>query len=383
MRWTPIFRQLAIRVSLLLAVLAPLLLVACLGRQSAPEFRGIDGWINAGPLTLQTLRGRVVLVDFWTYSCVNCIRTFPYLRDWHRKYSDLGLVIVGVHTPEFEFEKRRENVEDAARIHGLEYPIAQDNDYATWNNYGNNSWPAKYLIDQHGDIRYHHFGEGAYAETEEKIRELLAETGISVEYIETNSDPDPEFDDRAYAADPARRLTRELYAGYERNQTLPSSAFASLYGTTPAYIMHEEYYQQKDADIFYQDLGEHLNHFIFLQGLWRNGPQSLTHARTTVAFEDYIAIKFYANSVNAVMSPEGGPGVRVRVTLDGEPLGRSPAGDDISFDADGESYVLVDQSRMYSLVKQPEFSDHELKLSADSAEFSFFAFSFGAYAEGP
>ena len=375
--------QQVIRLSLLLAVLAPLLLGACFGRQFAPEFRGIGGWINTRPLTLERLRGKVVLVDFWTYSCVNCIRTFPYLRDWHQKYGDLGLVIVGVHTPEFEFERRRDNVEEAARVHGLEYPIALDSNYATWNAYMNNSWPAKYLIDQHGDIRFRHFGEGAYAETEEKIRELLAETGFSVDHIQANTDPDPVIDDHAFSADPARRLTRELYAGYERNQTLPSSAFASLVGSTPAFIMHEEYYQQKDANIFYQDLDEHFNHFIFLQGLWHNGPQSLTHARTTENLEDYIAIKFYATSVNVVMSPEGGPGVRVRVTLDGEPLGRAWAGDDIRFDTDDDSYVLVNQPRMYSLVKQREYGDHELKLSANSANFSLFAFTFGAYAEGP
>ena len=164
-------------------------------------------------------------------------------------------------------------MEEAARVHGLDYPIALDSNYATWNAYSNNSWPAKYLIDQHGDIRFRHFGEGAYAETEEKIRELLAETGFSVEHIPANSDPDPVMDDRAFSADPARRLTRELYAGCERKPTLPSSAFAGRVGSTPAYIMHEEYYQQKDAVIFYQDLGEHFNHFIFLQGLWHNGPQ--------------------------------------------------------------------------------------------------------------
>ena len=163
----------------LLGLLA-LLLGACFGLQAAPEVRRIDGWINSQPLTLDELQGKVVLVDFWTYSCVNCIRTFPYLKDWHEKYTDYGLVIIGVHTPEFEFEKRKENVVEAARAYGLEYPIAQDNNYATWNAYSNNAWPAKYLVGQHGFIRYHHIGEGAYAETEEKIRELLAETGVSL-----------------------------------------------------------------------------------------------------------------------------------------------------------------------------------------------------------
>ena len=393
----------------LLGLLA-LLLGACFGLQAAPEVRRIDGWINSQPLTLEELQGKVVLVDFWTYSCVNCIRTFPYLKDWHEKYTDYGLVIIGVHTPEFEFEKRKENVVEAARAYGLEYPIAQDNNYATWNAYSNNAWPAKYLVDQHGFIRYHHIGEGAYAETEEKIRELLAETGVSLDKIDANLEPDPEFDSRARAADHQKSLTRELYAGYGRNQRLPSSALGTLFGPSPAFIMHEEYYQQKDAAILYQDPGGHFNHFIYLQGMWRNGPQSLTHASTTDDFEDYIAIKFYATSVNAVMSRgtaltspsppyQGGAqeGLReqrtvdgedsapskVQVMLDGEPLDASQAGNDVSFDKDGNSYILVDQPRLYSVVELPEFSGHALRLSAHSANFSLFAFTFGAYEEGP
>jgi thiol-disulfide isomerase/thioredoxin len=367
-----------------------LVLVACGGRQPAPELQGIDGWINSEPLTLAELRGKVVFIDFWTYTCVNCIRTFPYLKEWHEKYADYGLVIIGVHTPEFEFEKDRQNVIQAARTHELKYPIAQDNNYATWNAYFNNAWPAKYIIDQNGDVRYLHVGEGAYAETEQVIRELLEETGVSLERIDANLEPEPQFDQEAFAADPAQRLTRELYAGYERNRTLPSAAFATLFGETPAYIMHEEYYQQKDTDVFYQDPGRHLNHFIYLQGMWHNGPQSLTHAGTTEDYEDYIAIKFYATSVNAVMSQgESCRGTacraptEVRITLDGNPLTPSQAGEDVRFDNLGNSYVLVDQSRMYRLVELPGFSSHDLKLSANSANFSLFTFTFGAYDEGP
>jgi thiol-disulfide isomerase/thioredoxin len=332
-----------------------------------------------------------VLIDFWTYTCVNCIRTFPYLKGWHAKYADSGLVIIGVHTPEFEFEKERQNVAEAARTHGLEYPIAQDNNYATWNAYFNSAWPAKYLIDQNGDVRYVHLGEGPYAETEGAIRELLEEAGVSLELVDANTNPEPQVDPEAFAADPARRVTRELYAGYERNRTLPSAAFATLFGETPAYIMHEEYYQQKDADVFYQDPGRHSNHFIYLQGWWHNGPQSLTHAKTTESYEDYIAIKFYATSVNAVMSQGQQPcrgaqpcaPTEVRITLDARPLAPSQAGEDVRFDSQGNSYVLVDQSRMYRLVALPQFSSHELELSVNSADFSLFTFTFGAYDEGP
>ena len=141
----------------------------------APEFIGVSHWINSPPLTMEELRGQVVLIDFWTYTCGNCTRTYSYLKEWHAKYADKGLVIVGVHTPEFEFEKLTENVVRSAGEYDLVWPIAQDNAYATWQVYSNRYWPAEYLVDQNGIVRYTHFGEGAYDETEEQIRKLLQE----------------------------------------------------------------------------------------------------------------------------------------------------------------------------------------------------------------
>jgi thiol-disulfide isomerase/thioredoxin len=139
----------------------------------APEIRDIAHWINSEPLTIESLRGKVILVDFWTYSCINCIRTQPYLNAWHEKYEKDGLVIIGIHAPEFAFEKVESNVREASKKAGIKYPVALDNDFATWNAYGNRYWPAKYLIDQNGIIVYKHFGEGNYTETELKIQELL------------------------------------------------------------------------------------------------------------------------------------------------------------------------------------------------------------------
>lgn len=139
----------------------------------APELRDLEAWINSEPLTLEELRGQVVLVDFWTYSCINCIRTFPYITDWYEKYNDQGFEIIGVHSPEFEFEKKFENVEKAAQDFGLKYPIALDNEFSTWKAFQNRYWPAHYLIDKEGRIQYTHFGEGEYDKTEAKIVELL------------------------------------------------------------------------------------------------------------------------------------------------------------------------------------------------------------------
>ena len=138
----------------------------------APDFVGITNWINSEPLSIKDLRGKVVLVDVWTYTCVNCIRTFPFLKDWHLKYADDGLLIIGLHAPEFEFEKETENVAQASADNGIVWPVAQDNDMQTWSAYDNRFWPAKYLVDRDGLVRYTHFGEGSYGETEKIIREL-------------------------------------------------------------------------------------------------------------------------------------------------------------------------------------------------------------------
>jgi thiol-disulfide isomerase/thioredoxin len=139
----------------------------------APEFTGIDAWLNGPPQSLRNLRGKVVLVEFWTYSCINCVRVMPHVKQWHARYRDQGLVVIGVHTPEYGFEKKLDNVRAAVQRFGITYPVAQDNAYETWNAYGNRYWPAMYLIDQEGRIVYQHFGEGQYEETEARIRALL------------------------------------------------------------------------------------------------------------------------------------------------------------------------------------------------------------------
>ncbi|SEL13013.1 Thiol-disulfide isomerase or thioredoxin [Pseudoxanthomonas sp. GM95] len=140
----------------------------------APDFQGIGQWINSSPLSLPQLRGKVVLVEFWTYSCINCIHVLPHVKQWHADFHDQGLVVVGVHTPEYAYEKQTHNLQAAVQRFGITYPVAQDNDYRTWSAYGNQYWPALYLIDADGRIVYQHFGEGGYAQTEAKIRQLLA-----------------------------------------------------------------------------------------------------------------------------------------------------------------------------------------------------------------
>jgi thiol-disulfide isomerase/thioredoxin len=181
----------------------------------AAEIEGIKAWLNSEPLTLAGLRGKVVLVDFWTYTCINCIRTYPFLKLWNSRYADDGLVIIGVHSPEFEFEKDQDNVIRATQDDGIIWPVAMDNDFVTWRNYSNRFWPAKYLIDMTEEVWYTHFGEGRYAETEEKIRELLLEAGA--EFIDGGmSLPSDQTVDATYLNERGAEVTRELYGGIVR-----------------------------------------------------------------------------------------------------------------------------------------------------------------------
>ena len=339
----------------------------------APELENVSGWINTEPFTLEEQRGKVVLIDFWTYTCVNCIRTMPFIKAWHEKYKDNGLLILGVHTPEFEFEKVRENVVDAVESFGLEYPVIQDNDRGTWQAFSNRFWPAKYMIDANGFIRYTHFGEGGYDETEGQIRDLLIEAGYDLSDIPGDTPPEPDIDPLALTATEEEGRTRELYAGYNRN---------GLLTTNPPYVLHREFFEARDADILYSDPGEHPNHFLFLDGLWNNGPESLVHSRVTEDFEDYMVLQFYANSVNVVLAADRGGTYDLRLLMDGDPLAPEDAGEDVWFDDDGNSFVTVHESRMYFLVNLLDFSGHELQLSSNSDEFEVFAFTFGSYKGG-
>lgn len=334
------------------------------------EFAGLDHWLNSGPLTLEALRAqnRVVLVDFWTYTCVNCLRTLPFLIDWHEKYAPYGLTIVGVHAPEFEFEQRPENVRRAVEEQRIPYPVAQDNAKQTWAAFHNSVWPAKYLIAPDGVVLYRHFGEGDYAATEAAIRSALTDAGYDISEVEPGGVPEPRLDGRVVG------ITRELYGGYERNY-FPGGVYAA----------QQEYYLGGDRVAYYEDPGPpRERHQWYLQGEWRNEAQAIVHARATGNGQDYLAFQFIARSVNVVMHPSerGGPH-DVVVELDRRPLQRDEAGPDVTFDAAGRSVVRVDQPRMYQVVRLPALGEHELILRMDAEGANMYAVTFGAYTEGP
>jgi thiol-disulfide isomerase/thioredoxin len=318
----------------------------------APEFPKGVTWLNSPPLTLKGLRGKVVLVDFWEYTCVNCIRTFPYLKAWHQKYKDKGLVIIGVHTPEFAFARQVENVRRAATGFGFKYPVAVDSDYKIWSSYHNQYWPAKYLIDKTGQIRATHFGEGGYGNTEAQIQALLKEINPRVTLPPILEALRPEDRDGAVCY----RVTPELYAGSLRGElgSRPSTGGAALY----------------------EDPGEHEDGVIYPHGAWEQGRETLMHTRQTPTSQDYIALKYHALGVNAVLKPERGKPVRLYVQHDGKPVAKEDRGEDIHYDADGKSYVLVDQPRMYGLVKNAKFAQRELKLLTADEGLGLYSFTF-------
>lgn len=317
-----------------------------------PELRGIAGWINTEPLKLADKRGKVVLVDFWTYSCVNCLRTLPYLKEWQSKYASRGLVIVGVHTPEFEFEKDTGNVRKAVQKEGVTWAVAQDNDYETWNAYGNRYWPRKYLADGKGVVRYNHIGEGGYVETEQWIRKLLTEAGYNVSDI-TPATSEP--------STPGMPTTREIYAGTQWT-------FGGYLGNAAA---------KRESGIGeYVDRGGHEENKFYVQGEWADGPEFLRVVGATADDPAHVAIKYTARGANVVARPGPGDPITVEALLDGQPVPREAAGDDITYDTSGRSMMVVDTARMYNVVRKSPDGAHELKLISKAPGFTLYTFTF-------
>jgi cytochrome c biogenesis protein CcdA/thiol-disulfide isomerase/thioredoxin len=289
----------------------------------APEFTGNDRWFNSKPLTLAGLKGRVVLVDFWTYTCINCIRTLPHLVAWDKAYRDAGLTIVGVHSPEFSFEKKASNVARALKQNGIEYPVAQDNELATWNAWSNQYWPAKYLIDANGHVRYTHFGEGEYDKTEAAIRTLLAEAGDKPGAL---SKADREYD-------PSAEATPETYLGAERAERfLPGI-------------------QQPGTATYTPYAGELPESHFSLGGRWRIEAESAT----------------------------AGPGATLRGNVTGKDVYlvlSGPGTVDVTVDGKHEKTVVVTTQRLYHLLSRPTAAAHDLRLRF-SPGVAGYAFTFG------
>jgi thiol-disulfide isomerase/thioredoxin len=315
-----------------------------------PSFDQATGWLNSPPLAPDALRGKVVLVQFWTYTCINWLRTLPYVRAWASKYKDNGLVVIGVHAPEFGFEKDIVNVRRAVSAMRIDYPVAVDSDHAIWRAFGNEYWPALYFIDARGRIRHHKFGEGDYPESERIIQGLLAESGkagldrqmamITAEGVEAPAD----WDDL---------MSPENYLGYERTRN-----FASPGGAAP-----------DTHHVYSAPSGLSVNEWA-LSGGWTMGGQPVVSNTSN----GRIACRFHARDLHMVLGPgsDAAP-VRFRVSLDGAPPGASHG-----FDVDGRGEGMIAAPRLYQLVRQaPPIGDRLFTIEFLRPGVEAFAFTFG------
>jgi thiol-disulfide isomerase/thioredoxin len=316
--------------------------------KQAPELAKISGYVNSEPFTLADLKGKVVLVDFWTYSCINCIRTIPYLNAWYEKYADQGLVIVGVHTPEFEFEKDHANVEAAVEKFGIKYPVVQDNDRGTWQAYENRYWPRKYLVDDEGYIRYDHIGEGSYAETEKVIQSLLAERAASIGSTIT-IDGSVVRPEGAQSVDFYNIGTPELYFGY---------------GFARAPLGNPEGFLPNQVVSYNVDDGAEIKpNTIYMEGEWRNKVDNMElHGDS-----GRIILEYSAKSVNIVAGAIG----QLHVTEDGEELAAPGA------DVSEGGQVVVDGQKLYNLSMHERYGEHRLVIDVQGKGFQIYTFTFG------
>jgi cytochrome c biogenesis protein CcdA/thiol-disulfide isomerase/thioredoxin len=318
---------------------------------NAPSLAGAVEWLNSPPLTLESLRGKVVLVDFWTYSCINCLRALPYVRAWAEKYKDKGLVVIGVHAPEFAFEKNIGNVRRAVADLKVDYPVAIDNDYAIWRAFKNEYWPAHYFIDAQGRIRHHHFGEGEYDESERIIQQLLAEAGHGAAMPGDLVQVDAKGAEAA--SDGADVKSPETYIGYERAENF-ASAGGAVNDKAHVYAAPAELEPNQWA----------------LSGDWTVGG----HSAVLDKAQGRIAYRFHARDLHLVLGPAAdGKPVRIRVTLDGK-----PPGEDHGMDVDAEGNGTVSGQRLYQLVRQHgAVSDRRFEIEFLDPGAEAFAFTFG------
>jgi thiol-disulfide isomerase/thioredoxin len=340
--------------------------------RKAPEFEKITGFLNTKPISLADLKGKVVLVDFWTYSCINCIRTIPYLVDWNEKYADKGLVIVGVHAPEFEFEKNIDNVEEAVKRFGIKYPVIQDNDKGTWNAYQNQYWPRKYLVDNDGYIRYDHIGEGGYDETERVIQALLQERNAELDFdtgltISNNSNGNNNNNnnnntvtDRTITSAPknvqsvnfSKINSPELYFGYQ---------FARAPLGNP-----EGFKPDQTVDYSLANPGSNIKpNVIYLDGTWKNNADNMELQSETGC----IALVYSAKSANVVAGGKG----EITVSEDGSTLVGKYRGADLS----EEGKFTTDGQRLYNLSIHDDYGAHYIVIDIKGKGFQAYTFTFG------
>jgi thiol-disulfide isomerase/thioredoxin len=339
------------------------------GFYTLESFDGNSGWLNSPPLTPSALRGKVVLVDFWEYTCLNCLRTLPYLRTWWRRYKGDGFVIVGVHTPEFRFSGERQNLEAALKRLRVTWPVVMDDDRNIWRRYDNDVWPHELLYDRHGRLVESFEGEGGYPQTEARIQALLkqADPSLSLPPVMPLL-PQDSYDKPGAVCYPR---TPEILV---ENERIPgASVFQSQ--MMGAGGMGGSPFQDANpagGDVSYLDGGGHDDGQIYLQGYWRRTAQAVVSGGADSA----LRLPYHAIEVEIVLKPETGRSTRVDVTQDGKPVPKEDAGKDLHYDARGASYLTVDQARAYQTIMNAAFGSHELELHPQGPGVGVYDFAF-------
>lgn len=318
----------------------------------APELYG-DHWFNSDPISIRDLRGQVILIDFWDYTSINCLRTLPYLKEWHRKYQDFGLVVIGIHTPEFKFARKPEILQRMLERSGIRYPIVLDNEALLWSAFGARSWPTKYLIDKDGFVRFSHQGEGGYQQFERALQQLIVHSGFHGRLPEI-MDP---LRDTDVPGNICYRATGEIFLGYLRG------ALGNNDGYNP------------ESTLDYADPGIYLPERFYAKGKWRSARECFTFNGNQDESGSVI-IRYDATEVNAVLNSGAGGVSEVSVLQDGSSLEKETQGEDIIKGTDGASLVLVDTPKMYNLVRNREFGSHRLTLTTSSTNLEIYTFSF-------
>ncbi|MDQ6781753.1 MAG: redoxin family protein [Candidatus Eremiobacteraeota bacterium] len=318
------------------------------------SFEGATAWLNAQALSPADLKGKIVLVDFWEYTCVNCLRTLPYEKAWYERYKPYGFEIVGVHTPEFAFGAERANVAAALQRLGITWPVALDNERAIWNRYHNDSWPHEFLFDTQERLVREHVGEGDYPQTERMIAQLVR------------------------AAHPGVTLPPVMALLPQDSYTKPG---AVCYPQTPevyaqAALGNREGHRSDEVVGYHDPVHGHRDGLLYLDGPWFNAREAVVHARADTSARDHIALRYHAIQVVAVLKPESGKPMTVYIRQDGAALSPPDAGEDVHYDARGRSYIVVDAARAYDLVMNRHFGHHDLELAPREYGLGVYSFAF-------
>ena len=331
--------------------------------ETLKSFDGGQGWLNSKPLSPAALAGKVVLVDFWEYTCVNCLKTLPYEKTWYQRYAKYGFTIVGVNTPEFAFSGEPANVAAAVKRLGIRWPVVIDSRHAIWDRYANDAWPRELLFDRSGKLLLDHAGEGDYPDMEYRIQQALRVTNPGVQFPPVMGYLPQDSYDKPGAV--CYRHTPEMHVGNWRGD----GVVANAQGYGGRHI------------IAYVDNAPHEDGRAYLQGSWFEAAEALVNARASAASaspQQHVAIRYKAIEVVAVLKPQSGVSIPVVILQDGAPLARADAGRDVRYDAAGRSLVQVDAPREYDLVMNKHFGQHDLELQPQRAGLGVYTFDFEA-----